>query len=114
MGAWIAFLGDGMLAVFGAPQAHRKRPGARHLRRAGDAESGGETRPRYHLRHQYRRGLRGGIGSEQYQEVTVMGPVVNLAARLQFESGSGAGAGRRSRPFVIPAARLPSRISADR
>lgn len=83
------FLGDGMLAVFGAPQAHESDPeraiyAALEMQKAAGKLGFGITC-----------GINtgevyvGGIGSEQHQEVTVMGSVVNLAARLQARAEAG-------------------------
>jgi class 3 adenylate cyclase len=83
------FLGDGALAVFGVPQTHED-----------DAERA--VRAALEIRERTQRlGLHvtagintgevyvGGVGSEQHQEVTVIGPVVNLAARLQDAAEPG-------------------------
>jgi class 3 adenylate cyclase/tetratricopeptide (TPR) repeat protein len=83
------FLGDGLLAVFGAPQAHESDPeraiqAALEIREAA-RELGLEVTAGINTGEVYV----GGIGSEQYQEVTVMGPVVNLASRLQGKAEPG-------------------------
>ena len=83
------FLGDGVLAVFGALSVHED-----------DAERAIRTALR--IREQARKlGLAatagintgevyfGTIGSALHQEVTVMGPAVNLAARLQGRAAPG-------------------------
>jgi class 3 adenylate cyclase/tetratricopeptide (TPR) repeat protein len=77
------FLGDGLLAVFGVPQAHESDP-ERALLAAMEIRSAA-----HEMGLQVTAGINtgevyvGGVGSEQHREVTVMGPVVNLAARLQ-------------------------------
>src|SRR5262249_8518309 len=77
------FLGDGALAVFGTPQAHESDPERAILaaieireaaRRLGLNVTAGINTGEVYV---------GGVGSEQHQEVTVMGPAVNLASRLQ-------------------------------
>lgn len=77
------FLGDGVLAVFGVPTAHEDDPyravrAALDLRdRAADmglAVTAGVNTGRVYF---------GPVGSDLHEELTVMGPVVNLAARFQ-------------------------------
>ncbi|MFP5330918.1 MAG: adenylate/guanylate cyclase domain-containing protein, partial [Acidimicrobiia bacterium] len=77
------FLGDGVLAVFGVPAAHEDDPyravrAALDLRdRAADmglAVTAGVNTGRVYF---------GPVGSDLHEELTVMGPVVNLAARFQ-------------------------------
>ena len=83
------FLGDGVLAVFGTPRSHENDPerailAAIEIRDAAQALGLGVTA-----------GINSGevffgeMGSEQHRELTVMGPVVNLAARLQGKAESG-------------------------
>ncbi|HLE97214.1 MAG TPA: AAA family ATPase [Candidatus Thermoplasmatota archaeon] len=83
------FLGDGVLAVFGAPQAHEDDPARALLAavdirdavtRLGFAASVGVNTGEVYF---------GGVGSEAHRETTVMGPAVNLAARLQAAAGPG-------------------------
>jgi adenylate cyclase len=83
------FLGDGVLAVFGAPQAHESDPeravlAALEMREAAAALgmeiTGGINTGEVYV---------GGMGSERHEEVTVMGPVVSLAARLQRQAEPG-------------------------
>jgi class 3 adenylate cyclase len=82
-------LGDGVLAVFGVPQAHEDDP-ERAIRAALDIRAAAEP-----LGLEVTAGINTGevyvgeIGSERHQEVTVMGPVVNLAARLQGQAEPG-------------------------
>jgi predicted ATPase len=83
------YLGDGMLALFGARDARESDPtkaveaAKRICRRVaalgGAATAGINTGPVYI----------GRVGSERHSEVTAMGPVVNLAARLQGKAGPG-------------------------
>lgn len=83
------FLGDGVLAVFGVPVAHEDDP-VRAVRAAVDlreralslgvAVTVGVNTGRVYF---------GPVGSAVHEELTVMGPVVNLAARLQGAAGSG-------------------------
>jgi len=77
------FLGDGVLAVFGVPEAHEDDP-VRAVRAAvelreramslGVSVTVGVNTGRVYF---------GPVGSKLHEELTVMGPVVNLAARLQ-------------------------------
>lgn len=83
------FLGDGALAVFGITRAQESDPerailAALQIREAAhklglDVTVGINTGEVY----------AGGIGTERYQEQTVIGSVVNLAARLQSHAGPG-------------------------
>lgn len=83
------FLGDGLLAVFGTPQAHENDPERAILAALEIRESakglGIETTAGVNTGEAYV----GGVGSEQHQEFTVIGPVVNLASRLQAAAESG-------------------------
>ena len=83
------FLGDGLLALFGAREAHEDDP-VRAVTAAVDltrqvaalgvsATAGVNTGPVYV----------GQVGSARHAETTAMGPVVNLAARLQGQAGPG-------------------------
>lgn len=81
------FLGDGVLAVFGVPVAHEDDP-IRAVRAAvglkeramslGVSVTVGVNTGRVYF---------GPVGSALHEELTVMGPVVNLAARLQSSAG---------------------------
>lgn len=83
------FLGDGVLAVFGAPRA-REDDAERGVRAALDIGDRAAT-----LGLAVTAGLNTGevyfgtIGGTSHREVTVMGPTVNLAARLQGEASEG-------------------------
>src|SRR5262249_22072118 len=82
-------LGDGLLAVFGVPQAHEDDP-ERAIQtameiRAVARQLGMEVTAGINTGE----GYVGGIGSEQHRETTVVGPVVNLASRLQGQSEPG-------------------------
>lgn len=83
------FLGDGVLAVFGVPTAHEDDP-IRAVRAALDLRDRAEE-----LGLAVTAGINTGrvyfgpVGSSIHEELTVMGPTVNLAARLQGAAGSG-------------------------
>jgi class 3 adenylate cyclase/tetratricopeptide (TPR) repeat protein len=77
------FMGDGIFAVFGVPQAHESDPeqaihAALEIRRAAQ-ELGLEVTVGINTGEAYA----GEVGSERHQERTVIGPSVNLASRLQ-------------------------------
>ena len=83
------FLGDGVLAVFGVPSTHEDDPiravtAALALRERsvdlGLAVTVGINTGRVYF---------GPVGSSLHEELTVMGPTVNLAARLQSAATSG-------------------------
>ncbi len=83
------FLGDGVLAVFGVPAAHEDDPfravraGIDLRERAADmglAVTAGVNTGRVYF---------GPVGSDLHEELTVMGPVVNLAARFQSAAAAG-------------------------
>ena len=83
------FLGDGALGVFGVTQTHESDPeraimAALRIRNAA-RELGIAVTVGINTGDVYA----GGVGSEQYQEQTVMGPVVNLASRLQTVAAAG-------------------------
>jgi class 3 adenylate cyclase/DNA-binding SARP family transcriptional activator len=83
------FQGDGVLAVFGVPQAHEE-DAERAIRaamsiRAAAHDLGLEVRVGVNTGTVYA----GAVGSEQHQEVTVIGPAVSLAARLQEQAQPG-------------------------
>jgi class 3 adenylate cyclase len=83
------FQGDGVLAAFGVPRAHEDdaerairaameiREAARHL---GLEVTGGINTGEVYV---------GPVGTERHREVTVMGPAVSLAARLQGQAQPG-------------------------
>jgi len=76
-------LGDGVLAEFGTPQAHEDDP-ERAILAAIEIRDAAQK-----LGLKITCGINtggvfvGGLGNERYSEITVMGPVVNLAARFQ-------------------------------
>jgi adenylate cyclase len=83
------FLGDGVLAVFGAPSVHEDdaeraiRAALRigeQARKLGLGTTAGINTGEVYF---------GTVGSDLHQEVTVMGPAVNLAARLQGLAAAG-------------------------
>ena len=83
------FLGDGVLAVFGVPAAHEDDPfravrAALELRdratELGLAVTSGVNTGRVYF---------GPVGSSLHEELTVMGPTVNLAARFQGTASAG-------------------------
>ena len=83
------FLGDGVLAVFGTPHAHENDP-ERAIRAAIEIRDAAEG-----LDLGVTAGINSGevffgeMGSREHSELTVMGPVVNLAARLQGCAAAG-------------------------
>jgi class 3 adenylate cyclase len=82
-------LGDGLLAVFGVPQAHED-DAERAIRaaleiRAAARQQGLEVTAGINTGEVYV----GGMGSEQHRELTVVGPIVNLASRLQGQAEPG-------------------------
>jgi class 3 adenylate cyclase len=83
------FLGDGVLAVFGAPQAHENDP-ERAIRAALEIREAARE-----LGLNVTAGINTGlvyvgeVGSEQHQERTVMGSAVSLASRLQGQAEPG-------------------------
>lgn len=83
------FLGDGILAVFGVPSAHEDDPiravwAALELRERaqelGLPVTVGVNTGRVYF---------GPVGSSVHEELTVMGPTVNLAARFQSAASAG-------------------------
>ena len=83
------FLGDGVLAVFGTPYARENDPeraiyAAIEIREAaenlGVSVTAGINTGEVYL---------GWMGSAVHREITVMGPVVNFASRLQRKAASG-------------------------
>jgi len=83
------FLGDGLLAVFGVPAAHESDPERAILAALEIREAAGELGLEVTAGINTGEVYAGGVGSEQHREVTVMGPVVNLAARLQGHAAPG-------------------------
>ncbi len=83
------FLGDGLLAVFGIPETHEDDP-ERAVRAALDIrERAEELELGVAVGINTGRVYFGPVGSSLHEELTVMGPVVNLAARLQTEAKEG-------------------------
>ncbi|MBI1880832.1 MAG: hypothetical protein HYR94_21860, partial [Chloroflexi bacterium] len=93
------FIGDEIMALFGAPVAHENDP-ERALRAALDMmaaleefndEHAGRIPKRLALHFGLNSGLviAGGIGTRQRQDYSVMGDTVNLAARLEDLSEAG-------------------------
>ena len=83
------FLGDGALAVFGTPYTHENDPErailAAHEIREKAQELGLQITAGINTGRVYF----GAMGSEEHRELTVMGPVVNLAARIQGQADAG-------------------------
>lgn len=83
------FLGDGALGVFGVTQTQESDPERAILAalriRSAARELGINVTVGINTGDVYA----GGVGSEEYQEQTVMGPVVNLASRLQTQAAAG-------------------------
>lgn len=83
------FLGDGLLAVFGVPAAHEDDP-IRAIRAAlALREQAAELGLGVTIGVNTGRVYFGPVGSSLHEELTVMGPVVNLAARLQGAASDG-------------------------
>ncbi len=89
------FIGDEIMALFGAPQAHENDP-ERALRAALEMM---KRLAEFNAKHSVDLGLHfglntgvviaGGIGSQQQQQYSVMGDAVNLASRLEDASDRG-------------------------
>ncbi len=83
------FLGDGVLAVFGVPVANEDDP-IRAVRSAMELRERASS-----LDLEVTAGINTGrvyfgpVGSDLHEELTVMGPTVNLAARLQSAASAG-------------------------
>lgn len=83
------FLGDGVLAVFGAPVTHENDP-ERAILAALEVRERAES-----LGLQVTAGINtgpvffGGVGGERRREITVMGTTVDLAARIQGKATAG-------------------------
>jgi class 3 adenylate cyclase len=94
------FLGDGLMALFGAPMAHEDHP-QRAVRAALDMRAemqalSAEMQPLLGVPLQLHMGINGGkvvagsIGVDEHLSYSVMGEPVNLAMRLQELAGPGA------------------------
>jgi class 3 adenylate cyclase/tetratricopeptide (TPR) repeat protein len=101
------FLGDGVLAVFGIPETHEDDP-ERAVRAALDIhERASEIGLGATVGVNTGRVYFGPVGSSLHEELTVMGPVVNLAARLQGTASEGqVMVGRATRDHVFAAFEL--------
>lgn len=83
------FLGDGLLAVFGIPETHED-DAERAVRAALDIqERAADLALGVTIGINTGRVYFGPVGSSLHEELTVMGPVVNLAARLQGQAQEG-------------------------
>jgi class 3 adenylate cyclase len=89
------FIGDNVMAIFGAPVLDPYGPGkavncAQHLLRAVQ-EMNGQTGLDFALRVGVHHGpaVAGHVGSSERINYTVIGDTVNLAQRLQTEAGPG-------------------------
>jgi len=94
-GAVDKFIGDEIMALFGAPVAHENDP-ERALRTALEmvdtlAEFNGERGTELELHFGINTGtvIAGGLGTHERQEYTVMGDTVNVASRLEDVSERG-------------------------
>ena len=102
------YIGDNVMAVFGAPVAHEDDP--ERAVQGGPGDAGGDERDQRRDRAAGRRrsdvelALRVGINSGEVlagrmgDQYTVIGDTVNVAARLQAASGIGRGHRRRRDP----------------
>ncbi|HSM18775.1 MAG TPA: adenylate/guanylate cyclase domain-containing protein, partial [Hyphomicrobiales bacterium] len=84
-------IGDGIMAVFGAPVAHSDDP-ERAMRAALDihaALTGFDPPLKAHVGIASGTVVASGMGSDQHREYTVIGDTVNLASRLQDKAGAG-------------------------
>ena len=93
------FLGDGIMALFGAPIAHEDHPqravhAALGIRKALE-EYQDELRSRREINFQVRQGLNtgmvvvGSIGNDLRMDYTAVGDTTNVAARLQMAAAPG-------------------------
>lgn len=93
------FIGDAVMAIFGAPLAHEDDP-ERALRAAldmrarieqvnGELQAEGRKPLGLHIGVNSGMVVAGGVGSDLRMEYTVMGDTVNLASRLEGVATSG-------------------------
>ncbi|MGV3721415.1 MAG: adenylate/guanylate cyclase domain-containing protein, partial [Actinomycetota bacterium] len=83
------FLGDGALGVFGAPHAREADPERAILAALRIRNSARELGIEVTVGINTGAAYVGGVGSDRYQEATVVGAAVNLAARLQAHAAPG-------------------------
>ena len=83
------FLGDGALAVFGTPHVHENDPERAILAAQEIREKAKELGLEVTSGINTGRVFFGEMGPMAHKELTVMGPVVNLAARLQGKAEAG-------------------------
>jgi class 3 adenylate cyclase/tetratricopeptide (TPR) repeat protein len=83
------FLGDGALGVFGVTQTHESDPERAILAALQIREAARELGIAVTVGINTGDVYAGDVGSAEYQERTVMGPVVNLASRLQTQAAAG-------------------------
>ena len=83
------FLGDGALAVFGTPYTHENDPERAILAAQEIREKAQDLGLQVTAGINTGRVYFGSMGSDEHRELTVVGPVVNLAARIQGKAEAG-------------------------
>jgi class 3 adenylate cyclase/tetratricopeptide (TPR) repeat protein len=83
------FLGDGALAVFGTPFTHENDPERAILAAQEICDRATELGLQVTAGINTGRVYFGAMGSDEHRELTVIGPVVNLAARIQGKAEAG-------------------------
>jgi class 3 adenylate cyclase len=89
------FIGDEIMALFGAPRAHENDPeralraALEMMKRLDDFNHKNKTELGLHFGINTGTVIAGGIGSQQQQQYSVMGDAVNLASRLEDASDRG-------------------------